>query len=110
MNPVSTNRETTFDLLSSVVRRELITTLHESGSVPRSRLTEMLASAEADGDADEDSRRRMRIALHHNHLPKLAEAGLVNYDDEEVTGTSRLDALAREITRFEQTERALTRA
>lgn len=110
MNPVSTNRETTFDLLSSAVRRELVTVLHESGPVARSRLTERLAAAEADGDADEELRRRTRISLHHNHLPRLADAGLVNYDDDEVTPTSRLEAVARKIARFERTERALTQA
>jgi hypothetical protein len=30
----------------------------------------------------EDSSRQVRIELRHIHLPKLAECGLVRYDDE----------------------------
>lgn len=106
MNPVS-NRETTFDVLSSPVRREIITTLSESGSVARDQLTETLARADG---ADQDARRRIRIALHHNHLPRLADAGLVVYDDEAVTATNRLETVAREIVRFEGGERAVTQS
>lgn len=80
--------DTTFDLLASPVRREVIAILDDEDAVARDRLTEELA-------ADEDARRRLRIALHHNHLPKLADAGLVTYDEETVTPTDRLDRVAR---------------
>lgn len=108
MTLVATNRETTFDLLSSSVRRTIIATLHESGTVARTRLTERLASAEADGG--EAARRRMRIALHHNHLPRLEDAGLIDYDDEEVTPTERLGPVARGIAGFDGDERTRIRA
>ncbi|WP_193570126.1 MULTISPECIES: hypothetical protein [Halorussus] len=41
---------------------------------------------EADADAA-DRRERVRVDLHHNHLPRLADAGLVDYDGR--TGTIR---------------------
>ncbi|WP_137284965.1 DUF7344 domain-containing protein [Halorussus salinisoli] len=107
-NPETMNRNTTFDLLSSPVRREIIVTLHESEAVDWDRLTEAVATAET--DTDKDARRQIRIALHHNHLPRLAEAGLVVYDDETVTATTRLDTVADEIARFDGAGEALTQA
>lgn len=107
-NNESMTREATFDLLSSSVRRTLVVTLRESGTVGRDELTETLAAAEADGG--EDARRRIRIALHHNHLPRLADAGLVVYDDETVTPTNRLEALAGKITNFDEGDKPLARA
>ena len=48
---------------------------------------EVLVDHVADWVGDEDAerasdehRRRVRIALHHTHLPKLADAGIVDYD------------------------------
>ena len=32
--------------------------------------------------ASDEHRRRLRIALHHNHLPKLEEVGIINYETE----------------------------
>jgi hypothetical protein len=48
---------------------------------------ESLVDEVIDRDAEraverEDRRERVRIGLHHRHLPKLAEAGLVEYDYE----------------------------
>lgn len=94
-NPM--NQKLIFDLLSSSVRRELIAILHDSGSVERERLTKMLTMADA-----EDAHRRTRTALHHNHLPRLSEAGVVIYDDETVTPTNRLEAVASKISHFDE--------
>lgn len=33
----------------------------------------------------EEHRRRVAIALHHNHLPKLAEAAVIDYDSRSKT-------------------------
>ena len=90
--------ETTFDLLSSSVRRNIVTTLHESGPITRPELTAALARKEGDDEgAPEDAQRRMRIALHHNHLPRLADAGVIEYDDDTVTATPQLEVLARSL-------------
>lgn len=89
------NIETTFDLLRSPVRRDVIAILHETNSIARDRLTARVAGPR-DGDGSEDDRRRTRVALHHNHLPRLADAGLITYDEETVTATNRLESVARE--------------
>jgi hypothetical protein len=35
-------------------------------------------------DGGPDHRRHVRISLHHVHLPKLDEAGLIEYDTEQM--------------------------
>ncbi|QLD88824.1 hypothetical protein HWV07_07160 [Natronomonas salina] len=50
-----------------------------------------LAAAVAEGIHDgtpEDSEREIATALHHVHLPKLADADLLDYDAESTTVTS----------------------
>ena len=97
--------ETTFNLLSSSVRRAIIAVLRESSSVTRERLTEILTGSEANDDDSVAARRRIRIALHHNHLPKLADAGLITYDDETVTATSELEQVAQAIPSLDEISR-----
>lgn len=94
--------ETTFDLLSSSVRRAIVRVLRESNSVTRERLTARLAGSEANDDDSVAERRRIRIALHHNHLPKLAEAGLITYDDETVTATAKLEQVAQSLPTLDE--------
>lgn len=36
--------------------------------------------SDAPETVDADDRRRVLLALHHNHLPKLADHGLLEYD------------------------------
>lgn len=88
-----------FDALANGRRRQILAVLGDGeSSLPLSDLARALARREAgvatDGDgggrADHVSVRReheeladqLKITLHHRHLPRLAEAGLVNYDDE----------------------------
>ncbi|MFC4448347.1 DUF7344 domain-containing protein [Halorussus aquaticus] len=86
--------ETAFDLLSNEYRRAIVDVLDETGPVSRQQLTtRLLARGVGPADAsDRPTRRRLRIALHHNHLPRLADAGVLTYDDERVAPTSELDA------------------
>jgi hypothetical protein len=92
--------ETTFDMLSSSVRRTIIAVLHETDSIERQQLTATLALLETEG-GDEDlvrqTRRRLRVSLHHNHLPRLADGDLITYDDETVSATSELDEIAQDV-------------
>ncbi|WP_276278901.1 DUF7344 domain-containing protein [Halorussus caseinilyticus] len=85
--------ETAFDLLSNEHRRLVVAALDETGPVSRRQLTtELLARLET-GDSDRTTRRQLRIALHHNHLPRLADAGVVKYDDGTVVPSPKLSTV-----------------
>jgi hypothetical protein len=61
--------------LSNVHRRQLLRALSNRG--PRR------VSAADGGSPDEvQSGRAVRIAMHHNHLPKLADAEFIEWDEE----------------------------
>jgi len=63
-----------FDVLSDGQRRRALNYLSESeGVVTLGELAERVTRAEEDPE-------RAAIALHHGHLPKLTDAGLVEYD------------------------------
>lgn len=57
----------------------------ETTVVTLDELTDQLVEWEHEWDGYEDSmdthRESVRIALHHNHLPRLADAALIDYDD-----------------------------
>ena len=78
----------TFDLLSSRRRRYALYHL-DAASVDVFDLDELVdavvewerATDSGDDDGDDAAhRRRVAVSLHHEHLPKLADAGVVDYD------------------------------
>jgi hypothetical protein len=92
--------ETTFDMLSSPVRRTIIAVLYETESVERRQLTATLAALETDGEGGDvvaEARRRIRVSLHHNHLPRLANGDLITYDGETVSATGELEEIAQAV-------------
>ncbi|WP_227354811.1 DUF7344 domain-containing protein [Haladaptatus salinisoli] len=65
------------------------------GSLHISELADRIASRHAgilESDEYEGRFERVLISLHHNHLPKLADAGLVEYDREDNLVRYRTDA------------------
>lgn len=63
----------------------------ESAPINVFPLARMVAAEEtgaAHWAVTDDRVREVRISLHHNHLPKLADEGLVEYDHEEGTVTA----------------------
>jgi predicted transcriptional regulator len=78
------------DLLSSAYRRRVIYTLRKDGTASVGELAEALVSA---GVAD--VRERAVASLVHAHLPKLAEVGVVEYDDpnDNVSLTGNVELL-----------------
>lgn len=70
--------DTAFDLLSNDCRRTIVAVLAETDAATRDQLTTRLLARGVgpDGTDRQRNRRRLRIALHHNHLPRLAEAGV----------------------------------
>ena len=72
------------DILSDRRRREILSVLAESrGQLELEELAGLLTPEEREDSVEEDD--EMRISLHHVHLPKLANAGIVEYDPERRT-------------------------
>lgn len=69
--------------LSDGARRRIVRILHgSSGAVSVQNLADQLADATSANPSDAES---IRIRLHHVHLPKLADHGLVSWDERERT-------------------------
>lgn len=66
------DRYAVFELLSNGHRHRLLTTLLEEGST-----TAIPPSDDTGPEADPES---VRLALYHIHLPKLDDAGLIEWD------------------------------
>ncbi|ELY65695.1 DUF7344 domain-containing protein [Natrinema versiforme] len=70
--------------VASEHRRAVLRSLDRSdeNAIAVSALTELVAKALRNGAVPDDERRRIRTALHHIHLPKLEDFGLLSYDIE----------------------------
>lgn len=72
-----------YDLLAASRRRHLLSLLCERDRLDLETVTIELAARETgtvDESVSETARRRVRVALVHNHLPRLADHGVVAYD------------------------------
>ncbi|WP_158058245.1 DUF7344 domain-containing protein [Halorussus halophilus] len=101
--------ETRFDVRSNSLRRTVISVLHEAQVLTRGELTEAVAETvdETTEGSDRQTRRRVRFSLAHNHLPRMEEAGIVEFDRKTVAATPRLDELASpRIDEFQLTQHA----
>lgn len=69
-----------FEALSAETRRHLLYYLAEEtdGEATPSELADRLCSIDA--GSGPTNRESIRVELHHRHLPKLAEAGLIEYE------------------------------
>lgn len=84
--------DTAMDLLSDRRRRALLEYLAETdGSASLTELAVEIAAQEAGaepnaisdhGDVSARDRRAVRISLHHTHVPKLANADVIDYESE----------------------------
>jgi hypothetical protein len=99
---VRISRDDAFHLLQNDCRRavlRLLLTEEGDGPTPLSTLAAFVAAVKYDGGdatAVGEIQERVRVALHHSHLPMLAEHGVVDYDpeDETVEAAPLLAALA----------------
>lgn len=96
-----------FDLLANRRRQHALACLCERpGSIPLDELAEDVAARERWSprtEPDDEEVRTVAVSLYHSHLPKLADAGVVDYDrDRDMVAVSgdtdlleRLRVLAR---------------
>ncbi|RDI69625.1 DUF7344 domain-containing protein [Halopelagius longus] len=81
------SKDELFRILSNSRRRYIIYYLHEEGDeMSLKELAARIAAVEngtAVEDVTDEERQRVYISLYQTHLPKLEEAGIVSYDDEE---------------------------
>lgn len=66
-------------------RRGAVLTILESRNAPQRRddLAREVAAREADGEPSTEVVEEVQVTLHHVHLPKLDDAGLIDYDADE---------------------------
>jgi len=86
-----------FRALADRKRRHVLACLQEHHTVSLADLAEFVAGRESGGDATTVSAevaRDVYLSLYHNHVPKLEEADLLRYDQENdlVTRTEDADA------------------
>lgn len=65
-----------FDILSNERRREFFDLLAEDGTVTLAAVADELS------DGTRKDRKRVYVSFYQAHLPKLADAGVVEWDDE----------------------------
>lgn len=74
-----------FGALADFRRRNALTTLLAHGELPLPDLADEVTVAERDrplSDVDPETVLDVYLSLYHTHVPKLADAGLVAYDQE----------------------------
>jgi hypothetical protein len=96
------NPDVVWRLLSDPRRRYVLEHLH---STERTTLAALARGIEArieggepgDGERTSASRRRIEIALAHDHLPRLADCGVVAYDPSTLEVVLTADAETRRL-------------
>jgi DNA-binding transcriptional ArsR family regulator len=74
-----------FDILSSARRRFVLHVLNREGEMELTELAEHVAARENDVDVEDltkQERKRVYVSLYQTHVPKLRDAGLVEYDED----------------------------
>jgi hypothetical protein len=99
-------QDAAFDLLSNARRRLALKYLLEQDTpVGIDELATHVAAVENDTEAeqlDDKQRKRTYVSLYQTHIPKLAQAGVVEYDSDE--RTVELNGNLRTITAYLSSE------
>ena len=100
------SRDRVFDILSSPRRRYVLHYLRtEESPIELTALAEEVAAWENDTTVENLSsqdRKRVYVSLYQTHIPKLSEAGLIEYDSE--SGSVALSSQASEIDPYMGTQ------
>jgi DNA-binding transcriptional ArsR family regulator len=84
-----------FDILSSARRRFVLHVLKQEGEMELTELAEHVAARENEvdvADLTKQERKRVYVSLYQTHVPKLSDAGLVEYDEDSQLVSLRADA------------------
>jgi DNA-binding transcriptional ArsR family regulator len=96
------SQETVFDLLSSARRRYILYYLREhEGEATINELATQIAAWENDRPVEEltsQDEKRVYVSLYQTHVPKLEQAGIVEYDGD--TGLVTLTDRAGQFDRY----------
>lgn len=97
-DPSPSTLDTVFSLLSSSRRRYLLWYFLENDVGTVDHLSRQIAAREAGTPAEDvadDERRAVAVSLAHDHLPRLADHGLLEYDPRtgDAASTSTLETL-----------------
>lgn len=80
--PTDLSEPEMFVLLSKQRRRQLIKILHESSTpLTAIELAKRIAAREGENPTTDDLR-TIHLSLYHNHIPRLEEADVVEYDEK----------------------------
>lgn len=72
-----------YDLLSDGRRRAVLAALERlEGPVQLRELAEEITTRDDLGALDGETVSQVEITLHHNHLPRMADVGVLDYDHE----------------------------
>lgn len=91
-------RSDVFTVLTDADRRHILRALNENGGQTTLKALSDQIAAHRHGDATGcvNERKRVKVELVHNHLPRLEEHGVVDYDrqhgDVELADAEALDA------------------
>lgn len=103
-----TRMEAACSLLAEPARRVLLYELAEHRDASIEDLVTQICAWKFDGrtDVDDDTRQQIYITLVHNHLPRLADYGIVQYDlrSGDVVLADGFDDIKPLLEQFKQTE------
>lgn len=91
-------KDEVFEVLSSSRRRRILYHLHRRGGTADLRTLARDTAIDETGESfDDDDVKRFYISLYQTHVPRLEEAGVVEYDSDKqsVTLTDRVEIIAR---------------
>lgn len=86
--PKGPSLDTTLHLLSNERRRQALRLACQRGETTTKELAVPIAAIETGKHPDKvqhQERKRVYIALYQKHLPKLAEAGFITYEEHVIT-------------------------
>lgn len=107
---VELSQNTVFEIFSNTRRRMVLYYLRDRGGpVPVEELAAEVAAFENDANVDDLSRqqrKRVYVSLYQTHLPKLEEAGVIDYKDDGIQLTDRARKMDTYLTPCSPPERS----